>query len=152
MLAGPLALTSANLAGRPDAVNAQQVLDALGERVDLVLDDGPCRFGVPSSVVRVQGNRYKILLAGVVPEKTLQRLASLMISLSARAIPAAAPWPRRLPEIAVQATGVRTRRVGGPGRVGHVGGHRGPWEAVPARKRSRSCPHGRTSATMKRSR
>ncbi len=79
MLAGPLALTSANLAGRPDAVNAQQVLDALGERVDLVLDDGPCRFGVPSSVVRVQGNRYQILRPGVVPEKTLQRLASLMI-------------------------------------------------------------------------
>jgi protein-tyrosine phosphatase len=51
----------------------------LGERVDLVLDDGPCRFGEPSSVVRVEGNRYKILRPGVVPEKTLQRLASLLI-------------------------------------------------------------------------
>ncbi len=79
MLAGPLALSSANLGGRPEAVTAQQVVDALGERVDLVLDDGPCRFGEPSSVVRVEGNRYKILRPGVVPEKTLQRLGSLMI-------------------------------------------------------------------------
>ena len=79
MLVGPLALTSANLAGRPEAVTAQEVLDALGDRVDLVLDDGPCRFGEPSSVVRVEGNRYEILRSGVVPEKTLQRLASLMV-------------------------------------------------------------------------
>jgi protein-tyrosine-phosphatase len=44
-----------------------------------VLDDGPCRFGEPSSVVRVQGNRYEVLRAGVVPEKTIRRLSSLMI-------------------------------------------------------------------------
>jgi protein-tyrosine phosphatase len=79
MLVGPLALTSANLAGRPEAVTAQEVLDALGDRIDLVLDDGPCRFGEPSSVVRVEGNHYEILRSGVVPEKTLQRLASLMV-------------------------------------------------------------------------
>ncbi len=79
MLAGPLVLSSANLGGQAEAVTAQQVLDALGDRIDLVLDDGPCRFGEPSSVVRVEGSRYKIVRPGVVPEKTLQRLASLMI-------------------------------------------------------------------------
>ncbi|MDY0168294.1 MAG: L-threonylcarbamoyladenylate synthase [Thermoguttaceae bacterium] len=81
MLAGPLALTSANRSGEPDAVTAQQVLDAVGRGVDLVLDDGPCRFGQPSSVVRVVGDRFELLRVGVVPEKTLQRLASLMILL-----------------------------------------------------------------------
>ena len=79
MLVGPLALTSANRTGGPEAITARQVLDILGDQLDLVLDDGPCRFGEPSSVVRVQGNRYTILRAGVVPEKTLQRLSSLMI-------------------------------------------------------------------------
>jgi protein-tyrosine phosphatase len=79
MLAGPLALSSANLTGKPEAVNAREVLDYLGDKVDLIVDDGPCRFGEPSSVVRVQGNRYEVLRAGVVPEKTLQRLASTMI-------------------------------------------------------------------------
>jgi protein-tyrosine phosphatase len=79
MLAGPLVLSSANRAGRPDAVTADEVVDALGDLVQLVLDDGPCRFGQPSSVVRVKDNRYEMLRSGVVPEKTLQRLASTMV-------------------------------------------------------------------------
>ncbi len=81
MLAGPLALTSANLSGKPDAVTAEEVLEAVGERIDLVLDDGACRFGQPSSVVRVDGDRFELLRQGVVPEKTIQRLASTMILL-----------------------------------------------------------------------
>ena len=79
MLVGPLALTSANRTGGVEAVNAREVLDALGGDVDLVIDDGPCRFGEPSSVVRVQGNQYEILRAGVVPEKTMQRLSCTMV-------------------------------------------------------------------------
>ncbi len=81
MLAGPLTLSSANRSGEPDAVAADQVLDALGDGLDLVLDDGPCRFGQPSSVVRIQGERFEILRQGVVPEKTLRRLSNLMILL-----------------------------------------------------------------------
>jgi protein-tyrosine phosphatase len=79
MLAGPLALSSANRSGGPEAVTAREVLDVLGDRLDLVLDDGPCRFGEPSSVVRVRGNRYEILRIGAVPERTLERLSSMLI-------------------------------------------------------------------------
>ena len=79
LLAGPLALTSANLTGEPEACNAQEVVAALGDRVDLVLDDGPCRFGQPSSVIRVWNDRFEVLRAGVVPEKTLKRLASFLM-------------------------------------------------------------------------
>ena len=81
MIAGPLALSSANRSGQPEATTAEQVLDALGEEVELVLDDGRCRFGQPSSVVRVTGRRYEVLRAGVVPEKTLNRLSSVMVLL-----------------------------------------------------------------------
>jgi tRNA threonylcarbamoyl adenosine modification protein (Sua5/YciO/YrdC/YwlC family) len=79
MLAGPLALSSANRTGQSEATTAAEVVQTLGDDLDLVLDDGPCRFGEPSSVVRVKGNRYEILRSGVVPERTLQRLASLMV-------------------------------------------------------------------------
>ena len=79
MLAGPLVLSSANRTGQPAALDAQQVLEALGDDLDLILDDGPCRFGQPSSVVRVKGNHYDVLRVGVVPEMTLKRLASLML-------------------------------------------------------------------------
>ncbi len=79
MIAGPLALSSANRTGQRDARTAQEVIDALGDHVDLVLDDGPARFGEPSAVVRVSGNRYEILRPGVVPEQTLKRLSSLLV-------------------------------------------------------------------------
>jgi protein-tyrosine phosphatase len=79
MLSGPLALSSANRSKEPPPTTAQQALDSLGEDVELVLDDGPSRYGQPSSVVRVVGNRYEILRNGVVPERTLARLSSLMV-------------------------------------------------------------------------
>jgi protein-tyrosine phosphatase len=79
MLSGPIVLTSANRSGQPDAVSADEVIQALGGDVSLVLDDGPCRYGQPSSVVRVSDNQFKILREGVVGEATLKRLASLMI-------------------------------------------------------------------------
>jgi protein-tyrosine phosphatase len=79
MVAGPLALTSANRKGEPAATTAAEAIETLGDVVELVLDDGPARFGQPSSVVQVKGNQYQILRAGVVPEKTLNRLSSLMI-------------------------------------------------------------------------
>jgi protein-tyrosine phosphatase len=79
MVAGPLVLTSANHGGEPPVLSGVEAAEVLGDEVALVLDDGPCRFGQPSTVVRVKGKQYEILRAGVVPEKTLARLASLMI-------------------------------------------------------------------------
>ena len=81
LLAGPLVLSSANRAGQPDSVSADQVVESLGSDVALVLDDGRSQYGQPSSVVRVSRNEMSILRAGVVAEKTLIRLASVMIVL-----------------------------------------------------------------------
>lgn len=77
--AGPLALTSANLTGEPETVTSDQVFRALGNKVALILDDGPCKFAQPSSVVRVQGNHWELLREGVLNESTLRRLASFMV-------------------------------------------------------------------------
>jgi tRNA threonylcarbamoyl adenosine modification protein (Sua5/YciO/YrdC/YwlC family) len=79
MLAGPLVLTSANRAGMPESVTAKEIIDAFGDKVHLVVDDGPCRFGQPSSVVRIANGRAEILRAGVVPQRTLQRLSSVLV-------------------------------------------------------------------------
>jgi L-threonylcarbamoyladenylate synthase len=48
---GPLPTTSANLSGEPDALDAATVVAMLGGGVDLVLDGGPTRGSVPSTVV-----------------------------------------------------------------------------------------------------
>jgi protein-tyrosine phosphatase len=79
MLSGPIVLTSANRSGGADAVTAEEVVQAVGDEVALVLDDGPCRYGQPSSVVRVQNNQYEVLREGVVAAGTLRRLASVMV-------------------------------------------------------------------------
>jgi len=48
---GPLAASSANVSGQPDATTAALVEQALGDELDLILDDGPVRGGTPSTVV-----------------------------------------------------------------------------------------------------
>jgi len=81
MLAGPVALTSANRSGQPDSLTAQDVARTVGDDVALVLDDGPCRYGQPSSVVRVRDGQIELLREGVVAEATLRRLARVMVLL-----------------------------------------------------------------------
>ncbi len=81
MITGPVVLTSANRSGEPDALTAEDVVKSLGDDVALVLDDGPSRYGQPSSVVRVHAGQFEMLREGVVPERTVRRLASLMVLL-----------------------------------------------------------------------
>lgn len=50
---GPLAVSSANRSGQPDARSAAELVAALGPSLTLVLDDGPVRGGRASSVVSV---------------------------------------------------------------------------------------------------
>jgi L-threonylcarbamoyladenylate synthase len=48
---GPIAASSANISGEPDATDADRVRRTLAEELDLIVDDGPVRGGVPSTVV-----------------------------------------------------------------------------------------------------
>lgn len=68
---GPLATTSANLSGQPDAVTAQDVLRYLDGRVDLVLDGGRCPGGVPSTVVDCTSTEPRILREGALTAKQI---------------------------------------------------------------------------------
>ena len=79
LTAGPLALTSANRSGAEETVTGQDVVRALGDGVDLVLDDGRSKFGQPSSVVHVEGNLVRVLRTGVISRTALRRLASFIL-------------------------------------------------------------------------
>jgi protein-tyrosine phosphatase len=76
----PLVLTSANRGGEPAAVTAEQVVAAVGEEVDLVLDGGPCHYGQASTVVQVEGVTFKVLREGVLTADELQRLSACVIA------------------------------------------------------------------------
>lgn len=73
---GPLAVSSANLAGEPETRTAQAALDALGTSVAFVLDAGPSPGGVPSTVVELrEGEPPRILRQGAVPESEIMATA-----------------------------------------------------------------------------
>ncbi len=68
---GPLPVTSANRSGNPDARDAADVLAQLGSRVDLILDGGPARGGIPSTVVDCSGELPRVLRPGAIPSTEL---------------------------------------------------------------------------------
>lgn len=61
---GPFAAPSANSSGRPSPTTAAHVMADLGTGVDLVLDAGPCRLGVESTVVDARGDDPVVLRPG----------------------------------------------------------------------------------------
>lgn len=63
-LSGPLAVTSANLSGKPSCTTAEEVLAQLGGRIPLILDGGRTPGGIPSTVVDCTGLEPNILRPG----------------------------------------------------------------------------------------
>jgi L-threonylcarbamoyladenylate synthase len=63
---GPLPTTSANVSGRPELDDAPAILAELGEGLDLILDAGRARGGIPSTVVEASGPAARILRPGAI--------------------------------------------------------------------------------------
>jgi L-threonylcarbamoyladenylate synthase len=70
-LGEPIASSSANPAGQPPPVDADQVINGLGDELDLVLDGGPCRIGRPSTILDLTGAMPRILRQGAIPASEL---------------------------------------------------------------------------------
>lgn len=69
---GVLAVTSANRSGEPPATTAAAALAALEPFVALALDAGPATGGIPSSVVKVDGERVEVLREGAIGKDLLK--------------------------------------------------------------------------------
>jgi tRNA threonylcarbamoyl adenosine modification protein (Sua5/YciO/YrdC/YwlC family) len=63
-IGGPVVSSSANLSGQRPAETAQEVVQVFGNQLDLVLDGGPRRGGVSSTLVDVSGSRPRLLRRG----------------------------------------------------------------------------------------
>ena len=72
-LGEPIASSSANPAGQPPPVDADQVMASLGDRLDVLLDGGPCRIGQPSTILDLAGVTPRILRHGAIPDFELIR-------------------------------------------------------------------------------
>ena len=68
----PVAAPSANRSGRVSPTTAAHVVEELGNRVDLILDGGPCPVGLESTVLDLSGDRPRLLRPGAVIRSAIE--------------------------------------------------------------------------------
>ncbi len=77
LLGEPITGTSANRAGGPEPLTAEDVRAQLGDAVDLVIDGGRCPGGTPSTVVDCTTKPPRIVREGAVSREELVRAAGV---------------------------------------------------------------------------
>ena len=80
-LAGvPIAAPSANLSGKPSTTTAEHVLHDHNGRIDAIVDGGPCRVGLESTIVDLTESRPRLLRpGGITPEQLTAILGDLVV-------------------------------------------------------------------------
>ncbi|MBI5863916.1 MAG: threonylcarbamoyl-AMP synthase [Planctomycetes bacterium] len=75
----PVVASSANRAGQAPPLRADDAIAALGDEVDVAIDNGLTRYSAASTIVRVKGDQWSILRTGVLDERTIARAATSLI-------------------------------------------------------------------------
>jgi L-threonylcarbamoyladenylate synthase len=70
----PIAAPSANRFGRLSPTHAEHVFEQLGERIDYILDGGPCEVGVESTVLDLTTIPPRLLRPGGIPLEDLEEI------------------------------------------------------------------------------
>ncbi|HUR17026.1 MAG TPA: L-threonylcarbamoyladenylate synthase [Candidatus Limnocylindrales bacterium] len=75
---GPIAASSANVSGEPDATTADHVAGYFSDEISLIVDDGPVRGGVPSTVVSCAdaGQPPQVLREGAISAAEISAVAA----------------------------------------------------------------------------
>jgi L-threonylcarbamoyladenylate synthase len=68
----PLAAPSANRSGRVSPTTAAHVVADLDGRVDWILDGGPCRYGLESTIVACLSGRPQLLRPGAIAREAIE--------------------------------------------------------------------------------
>ncbi|MBK5912103.1 threonylcarbamoyl-AMP synthase [Rhodothalassium salexigens] len=75
----PVAAPSANPSGRLSPTRADHVAEGLGDRVDLIVDGGPCAVGLESTVVEVRDDAVVVLRHGSITTADLRAVVALPV-------------------------------------------------------------------------
>ena len=70
----PIAGPSANISGRPSPTTAQAVYNDLQGKIDMILDNGACEFGVESTIVDCTEEVPIILRPGAITKEMLEEI------------------------------------------------------------------------------
>jgi L-threonylcarbamoyladenylate synthase len=115
---GGLATPSANRSDRLSPTTAEHVRAELGSAVDLVLDGGPCRLGVESTVVSLAEDPPRILRSGALPRAALEEVLGREVLAPGEACRRLTGAPMYLvPESSLEAAMAGSARVGVLSRV-----------------------------------
>jgi len=76
-LGRPLAAPSANRSGRISPTRAEDVVAELGPALAAVVDAGPCRIGVESTIVDLSGEAPRLLRPGGLPAEAIEAVLGL---------------------------------------------------------------------------
>lgn len=74
----PIAAPSANPSGRLSATSAQDVAEALGNEVEIILDAGPCPVGIESTVIGFEGESAILLRPGAISRSELEPITGAL--------------------------------------------------------------------------
>lgn len=69
----PIAAPSANRFTQISPTSAEHVQNSLGDRIDMILDGGPCQVGIESTVVGLRSGGPIILRPGMISQSELER-------------------------------------------------------------------------------
>lgn len=76
----PIAAPSANISGKPSTTTAQHVLHDHDGKIAAIVDGGPCRVGVESTIVDLTEQRPRLLRpGGITPEQLMDVLGDLVV-------------------------------------------------------------------------
>ena len=76
----PIAAPSANISGKPSTTTAEHVLHDHDGKIAAIVDGGPCRVGVESTIVDLTEQRPRLLRpGGVTPEQLIAVLGDLVV-------------------------------------------------------------------------
>lgn len=70
----PIAAPSANIAGKPSPTTAKHVINDLSGRISMVLDGGPTKIGIESTVIDLSRNTPMLLRPGGITLEQLQKV------------------------------------------------------------------------------
>ncbi len=114
----PIAAPSANPFSYVSPTTAEHVRQALGDRVDLILDGGPCPIGLESTIVSMAGDQPELLRPGALPLSDIEAIVGSLMCRGGSDLRPPAPgrlarhYATRTPLTLLPARGARPLRTG----------------------------------------
>jgi len=81
-LGEPIAAPSANLSGRPSPTRREHVLEDFEDKVPLILDGGPCEWGIESTVISLIHPQPMLLRPGIIKKEEIERVLGIKIEVA----------------------------------------------------------------------